>query len=80
MESGAAHPSVTSAAPGRSHEGSGLSHELHRAAQVTCAVVLHIRCLTVLFLFYIVGLSQKNRLVHDQRDDMSEEGYYYPSF
>ena len=60
--------------------GCGLSHERPRATHVTCAVVIHVRCLTVIFLLYIVGLSQKNRFVRDQNDDMSEEGYYYPFF
>ena len=40
---------------------------------MTCAVVIHVRCLTVIFLLYIVGLSQKNGFVRDQNDDMSEE-------
>ena len=52
----------------------------HRAAHMTCAVVIHVRCLTVIFLLYILGLSQKNPFVHGQNDDMSEEGYYYPFF
>ena len=60
--------------------GSGLSHERPRAAHVTCAIVIHVRCLTVIFLLYILGLYQKNRFVRDQNDDMSEEGYYYPFF
>ena len=60
--------------------GSGLSHERPKAAQVTCAVVIHVRCLTVIFWLCIVGLFQKNRFVRDQSDDMSEEDYYYPFF
>ena len=60
--------------------GSGLSHERPRAAHVTCAIVIHVRCLTVIFFLYILGLYQKNRFLRNQNDDMSEEGYYYPFF
>ena len=47
---------------------------------MTCAIVTHVRCLTVIFLLYFGGLSRKNLIVRDPSDDVSEEGYYYTCF
>ena len=74
-ESGAAHPSVTLAVPGRSREQLWLV-----PGPLTWLVPLLYMSDVLQSLLYIDGLSQKNCFVRDQSDDVSEEVYYYPFF
>ena len=59
--------------------GSGLSHEWPWVADVTCHCYTCQMFDSHFLVIFSWRLSLKNRFVRDPSDDVSEDGYYYPS-